>query len=105
MMEELMAEEKRSKEDPELVKVIDEAIANSKDYLEALDKVIEWKKKNRGMLGMHVSPSLDTFLNPEKKNIDPRVEANNMAHDVLIMERSGALGLWREVTGEELERM
>lgn len=90
--------------DFELLTVIDEAIANSPSYVDALDRVVEWQKQNRGLKGIHVSPSLDVMCGTRKVE-DPVDEANKMAHDVLMMERSGALGLWREVTAEELERM
>ena len=74
------------------------------DYLSALDDVIEFKKKNRGLRGFHVSPSLDIFLGKER-DIDPLEEANKMAHDVLLLDLSGARGQWKEVTAEELDRM
>ena len=92
------------KTDPELEQVIEESIANSRDYLEALDKVIEFKKEKRGLHAMHISPSLDMFLGKDHA-IDPGEEANKMAHDVLMMELSGARGQWKEVNGEELDRM
>ena len=91
--------------DEELVKVIDEAISGSSSYVDALDKVVEWKKKNRGLRGIHVSPSLDVFLNSDNRKIDPKDEANKMAHDVLMMDRAFALCQCKEVTGEELDRM
>ena len=88
--------------DEELEKVIESAMAEfGKDYVSALDKVVEWKKQNRGLKGLHISPSLDVFLNPDRK-IDPKVEANKMAHDVLLMELSGARGRWKEVSASEL---
>lgn len=90
--------------DEELVKVIDEAIANSPSYTDALDRVVEWEKKNRGLKGIHVSPSLDVMCGTRKVE-DPVDEANKMAHDVLMMERSRALGQLREVTAEELDMM
>ena len=92
--------------DEELVKVIDEAISGSSSYVDALDKVVEWKKKNRGLKGIHISPSLDLILNPDDcRKIDPKVEANKMAHDVLLMLRASAKGELKEVPMSELERM
>ena len=92
--------------DEELVKVIDEAISASPSYVEALDKVVEWKKKNRGLKGIHISPSLDLILNPDDcRKIDPKVEANKMAHDVLLMLRASAKGELKEVPISELEKM
>ncbi len=90
--------------DEELLKVIDEAIANSADYLDAFDKVIDFKKKNRGLKGFHVSPPIDFYLNT-RKDIDPKVEANKIAHDILMMEKARAKGELKEVPMSELERM
>ena len=90
--------------DEELVKVVDEAIANSPSYTDALDKVVEWEKKNRGLKGIHISTPLDVLCGTRKVE-DPADEANKMAYGVLMMERAGALGKWKEVTAEELERM
>ena len=90
--------------DEELVKVIDEAIANSPSHTDALDKVIKWEKKNRGLKGIHISTPLDVLCGTRKVE-DPADEANKMAYGVLMMERTGALGKWKEVTAEELERM
>ena len=39
--------EPEDRKDPELAKVIDDAIASTTTYVAALDKVIEWEKKNR----------------------------------------------------------
>lgn len=90
--------------DEELLKVIDESLANSEDYLEAFDKVMDFKKKYRGLKGFHVSPSLDVFLFPDKE-IDPKVEANKMAHDILMMEKARAKGELKEVPMSELEKL
>ena len=90
--------------DEELVNVIDEAISCSPSYVDALDKVVEWQKRNRGLKGIHVSPSLDVMCGTRKVE-DPADEANKMAHDVLMMERARAMGFCREVTAEELDRM
>lgn len=70
--------------DEELVKYIEEAIANSNgDYCSALDKVVEWRKKNRGLKGIHVSPHLDVMCGTRKVE-DPVAEANNVAKDTLV---------------------
>lgn len=91
--------------DEELEKVIENAVGKCNgDYLQALDKVIAFKKEKRGLKGFHVTPSLDLFLGKER-DIDPLEEVNKMAHDVLMMELSHARGQYREITGEELERM
>lgn len=89
--------------DEELLKVIDESIANSKDYLEAFDKVIDFKKKHRGLKGFHITP-LGFYLN-KREDIDPKDEANKIAHDILMMEKASAKGELKEVPMSELERM
>ena len=94
--------------DEELLKVIDEAIANSADYLEAFDKVIDFKKKHRGLKGYHVSPPIDFYLNTRNDidpKVDPKVEANKIAHDILMMEKARAKGELKEVPMSELEKM
>lgn len=90
--------------DEELVKVIDEAIYASPSYVDALDKVTEWEKKNRGLKGIHISAPLDVLCGTRKVE-DSIDEANKMAHNVLMMERALALGQCKEVTYDELERM
>ena len=90
--------------DEELVKVIEESLANSKDYLEAFDKVIDFKKKHRGLKGYHVSPPIDFYLNT-RKDIDPKAEVNKIAHDILMMEKARAKGELKEVPMSELEKM
>ena len=77
--------------DPELVKVIDDAIANSASHIEALDKVIAFQKEHRGLIGIHVSAPLD-ILTGQRKVEDPSAEAEKMAEGVLMMERESALG-------------
>ena len=89
--------------DEELLKVIDESLANSEDYLEAFDKVIDFKKKHRGLKGYHVSQPIDFYLNT-RKDIDPKAEANKIAHDILMMEKARAKGELKEVPMSELER-
>ena len=88
--------------DEELVKYIEETIDNSNgDYCSALDKVIEWKKKNRGLKGIHVSPPLDVMCG--QRTIDcPKEEAEKMAHDILLMDLACARGQYKDVTNEEL---
>ena len=91
--------------DEELVKLIESAMAEfGEDYVSALDKVVEWEKKNRGLKGLHVSAPLDVMCGVRKID-DPCSEAEKMAHDVLLMELSRARGQLKEVTGEELDRM
>ena len=90
--------------DFELLTVIDKSIGDSPSYVEALDKVIKWEKENRGLKGFHVSAPLDVMCGTRKVE-DPEKEAEEMARGVLLMHRAGALGKWKEISGEELERM
>ena len=90
--------------DFELLTVIDESIGDSASYVDALDKVIKWEKENRGLKGFHVSAPLDVMCGTRKVE-DPKKEAEEMARGVLLLHRAGALGKWKEISGEELERM
>ena len=90
-----------SKVDEELVKVIESAISESKSCVEALDKVIEWKKVNRGLKGFHVSPSIDIMLGTQKVK-DLNEEAEKMAHGVLMMDLACAKGHYKDITNEKL---
>ena len=87
--------------DPELVKVIDDAIANSASHIEALDKVIAFQKEHRGLIGIHISAPLD-ILTGQVKVDDPSAEAEKMAKDILMLERDSALGNTKDLTGTEL---
>ena len=87
------------KEDPELVKVIDDAIANSKDYVEALDKVIKFKKEHRGLIGIRATVIPDSSSKPD----DGKKYTNDTcAHDILMMMHAEALGRFKDVTSETL---
>ena len=89
------------KVDAELVKVIESAISESKSCVEALDKVIEWEKANRGLRGFHVSTPMDVMLGTREVE-DPIEEAEKMAHDVLMMHLADASGQYKDVTNEIL---
>ena len=89
------------KVDAELVKAIESAISESRSCVEALDKVIEWKKANRGLKGFHVSGPVDIILGTRKVE-DPNEEAEKMAHDVLMMNLARARGQYKDVTNEKL---
>ena len=85
-----------SKIDAELVKVIQDAIGNSKSCTEALDKVVAFEKEKRGLKGWHVSAPLDVLCG-ERTIDNPKVEADKMAHDILMMKLSIAQGKCKEV--------
>ena len=89
------------KVDAELVKVIESAISESKSCVEALDKVIEWEKANRGLRGFHVSTPMDVMLGTREVE-DPIEEAEKMAHDVLIMDLACAKGHYKDITNQVL---
>lgn len=90
--------------DEELVKVIDESISNSPSFVEALGKVIKWKKENRGLKGFHISTPPDVLCGTRKVKY-PADEADRIAYNILMMEKDCALGQCREVTSEELDRV
>ena len=90
--------------DFELLTVIDKSIGDAPSYVEALDRVIKWEKKNRGLKGFHISTPLDVLCGTRKVE-DPEKEAEEMARGVLLMHRAGALGQYKEISGDELERM
>ena len=90
--------------DFELLTVIDKSIGDSPSYVEALDRVIKWEKENRGLKGFHISTPLDVLCGTRKVE-DPEKEAEEMARGVLLMHRAGALGQYKEISGDELERM
>lgn len=90
---------RQKKDDPELVKVIDDAIAGSKNYREALDKVLRFKGEHRGLKGISATVIPDSSAKPDasKKYTD-----DTYAHDILMMMRSEALGRFKDVTSETL---
>ena len=91
-----------NKIDKELANYIEETIANSNgDYCSALDKVVEWKKKNRGLTGLHVSVPIDVMLGTRKVE-DPNEEAKKIAYGVLMMDLACARGQYEDVTDEVL---
>ena len=88
-----MTEEERARRiDPDLVEFIDETVNSSASKVEALDKVLKFKKENRGMTGFHFS------CMPTDKNVD----AEDMASDLLTMMRAYASGMFRDCTDEIL---
>jgi hypothetical protein len=88
-----MTEEEHARRiDLDLVEFIDEAIHSSANKVEALDKVLKFKKENRGMTGFHFS------CMPTDKSID----AENMASDLLVMIHAAASGLCKDCSDEIL---
>jgi len=86
----------KSECDDELVEVIDKAIAECKeDYIAALDVVIKFEKKHRGLKGIHVS--FDPFAKPCD---DEETLMQKRAKEVLMVHRSCAAGEAEDVTDE-----
>ena len=88
-----MTEEERARKiDPDLVEFIDEAVRFSANKVEALDKVLKFKKENRGMTRFHVSCA------PTDKSVD----AKDMAAGLLAIMRADVSGIFRDCTDEIL---
>ena len=88
-----MTEEERLKRiDLDLVEFIDEAVRSSANKVEALDKVLKFKKENRGMTRFHVSCA----------PTDKSVNAEDMAAGLLAMMRADTSGIFRDCTDEIL---
>lgn len=73
-----------------LVKFIDEAVASSKSSIEALDKIIKWKKENDGLIGIHFS-----FFPTSENGV---VDKENDAEILIKMLRGSANGEYKDVT-------
>lgn len=83
--------------DTELLQVIDDAIAGSKNYSEALDKVIKFKREHRGLKGISATVIPDSSSKPD----DGKKYTNDTcAHDILMMMRAEALGKFKDVSHE-----
>jgi hypothetical protein len=67
-----------------LLKVIDEAVATSNTSIEALDKIIKWKKENEDLIGVHFS------IYPTSE--DETVDKEKVAKSFITMIRCSANG-------------
>ena len=82
--------EQEERKDPELVKVIDEALSSSKTSIEALNRVQKWMKETRGGEVLHLS--VDPIIGRDK---EPSVDmAESVAQETLMILREGAMGQW-----------
>lgn len=84
----------RNERNENLLKVIDEAVATSSSSVEALDKIIKWKKENEDLIDMHFSiypTSNDETINKEK-----------VAKNLITMMRCSANGDYEDITCTEL---
>ena len=85
-----------NKIDEELVNFIESAMSEAKSNMEALDKVVEWQKKHRGLTGFHVSAPLDVLCG-QREVEDPYAESEEIAHEVLMVMLESARGQLKEV--------
>jgi hypothetical protein len=79
----------RNERNEKLLKVIDESVASSSSSLEALDKILKWKKEN-GVIGMRFS------IYPTSE--DGTVDKERVAKDLITMMRCSANGEYKEIT-------
>ena len=80
----------RSERNEKLVKVIDEAVAASSSSVEALDKILNWRKENDGLIGMRFS------IYPTSE--DGTADKEKVAEDLIKMMRCSANGKYKDIT-------
>lgn len=85
------------KRDDELADFIKSVIGGEGTWTSKADKIIQFKKEKRGLLGMHISTPLDVLCG-QRKIEDPAAEAEKMAHDLCLMMQAEAEGKLKEVT-------
>lgn len=78
----------------ELVKFIDETVATSSSSVEALDKIIKWKKENEGLVGVNFS------IYPISE--DETVDNEKYAKNLITMMRCSANGDFEDITNSNL---
>ena len=70
-----------------LLKVIDEAITSSSSSIEALDKILTYKKENEGLTGVNFS------IHPISE--DGIIDKEKVAKDLITMMRCSANGEYK----------
>lgn len=80
----------RSERNEKLLKIIDEAVATSSSSVEALDKILKWRKENDGLIGIRFS------IYPQSE--DGTVEKEKVAEDLITMLRCSANGDYKRIT-------
>ena len=85
------------KRDDELADFIKSVIDGEGTWVSKADKIIQFKKEKRGLLGMHVSAPLDVLCG-QRKIEDPAAEAEKMARGLCLMMQAEAEGKLKEVT-------
>jgi hypothetical protein len=78
----------------ELVKFIDETVATSSSSVEALDKIIKWKKENEELIGVNFS------IYPTSE--DETVDKEKFAKNLITMMRCSANGDFEDITNSTL---
>lgn len=78
----------------ELVKFIDETVATSSSSVEALDKIIKWKKENEDLIGVNFS------IYPTSE--DETVDKEKFAKNLITMMRCSANGDFEDITNSTL---
>ena len=84
----------RSEKNEKLLKVIDEAVVSSSSSVEALDKILKWRKENDGLKGINFS------IYPTSE--DGMVDKEKLAHDLIIMMRASANRKYKDITNDIL---
>ena len=92
---------KPGERDNELADFIKSVIDGEGTWQQKFNKIVEWQKKNRGLKGLHVSAPLDVMCG-QRVITDVNQEAENMAHDLCLMEQARAEGQFEEVTDLDL---
>ena len=82
----------RNERNEKLLKVIDEAVATSSSSVEALDKILKWRKENDGLIGMRFS------IYPTSE--DGTTDKEKIAEDLIKMMRCSANGENKDITSE-----
>ena len=80
----------RSERNEKLLKVIDEAIATTSSFDEALDKILKYKKENEELIGINF------FILPVSE--DGTVDKEKVAEELITMMRASAKGEYKDIT-------
>jgi hypothetical protein len=79
-----------NKKNEKLLKVIDEAVATTSSSVEALDKILTYKKENEDLTGMNFS------IYPTSE--DGTADKEKVAKDLITMMRCSANGKYKDIT-------
>ena len=87
---------KTTHEDPELLKVIDDAIVSTSNSVDALDKILKYKKEN-GLIGFHFSIYPKNDINETLPNNEA------IASEIIAIMKEHASGKTKEVDITNME--